>query len=61
MQMTSLGTSVCCICQAFDKKWEYSAAVRQLFMDVPTAYDAVGRVIRTIFSWSLVYPLYTYQ
>jgi len=27
------------------KKSEYNGAVLQLFMDVPTAYDAVGRVI----------------
>jgi len=36
---------ICCICQVCDKKWEYNGAVLQLFMDVPTAYDAVGRVI----------------
>jgi hypothetical protein len=45
MQMTSLGTSLCCICQVFDKKWEYNVAILQLFMDVPTAYDAIRRVI----------------
>jgi hypothetical protein len=44
------------------KKWEYNGAVLQLFMDVPTAYDAVGRVILcNILMECLVYSLYTYQ
>jgi hypothetical protein len=34
-----------CIRQILDKKWEYSEAVHQLFIDFKKAYDSVGRKV----------------
>ena len=34
-----------CICQILEKKWEYSVAVHQLFVDVKNAYDSVRREV----------------
>jgi len=33
------------ICQILEKKWEYSVAVHQLFIDVKNAYDSVKREV----------------
>jgi len=32
-----------CICQIFEKKWEYNKAVHQLFIDFKKAYDSFRR------------------
>jgi sorting nexin-29 len=34
-----------CICQILQKKWEYSEAVYQLFIDFKNAYDSVRREV----------------
>jgi hypothetical protein len=34
-----------CICQILEKKWEYSEAVHQLFIDFKKAYDSVRREV----------------
>jgi hypothetical protein len=34
-----------CVCQILEKKWEYNAAVHQLFIDVKNAYDSVRREV----------------
>jgi hypothetical protein len=34
-----------CICLILQKKWEYSEAVHQLFIDFKTAYDSVRREV----------------
>jgi hypothetical protein len=39
-----------------EKKWEYSEAVRQLFIDFKEACDSVGSEVLYIFSLSLVCP-----
>jgi hypothetical protein len=36
---------VLCICQVFEKKWEYNEAVHQLFTDFKKAYDSVRREV----------------
>jgi len=36
---------VFCYCQILGKKWEYSAAVQQLFIDFKKAYDSVWREV----------------
>jgi len=43
-----------CICQirVIEKKWEYSEAVHQLFVEFKKAYDLVRREV----SWSMVSP-----
>jgi len=37
----STANHIFCICQIFEKKWEYNEAVRQLFIDFKKAYDSV--------------------
>jgi len=34
-----------CICQILEKKWEYSEAVYQLFIEIKKAYDSVKREV----------------
>jgi hypothetical protein len=36
---------ILCICHILEKKWEYSEAVHQLFMDFKTACDSVTREV----------------
>jgi len=45
-----------CICQILEKKWEYSEAVLQLFIDFKKAYDSVRREVLYNILISLVSP-----
>jgi len=42
-QNRSTTDHIVCICQIFEKKWEYNEAVHQLYTDFKKVYDSVRR------------------
>jgi hypothetical protein len=36
---------ISCICQIFEKKWEYNETVHQVFIDFKEAYDSVRKMV----------------